>query len=105
MAGPMKNCALLNVKSHPPMKNHTSLDEKSYEEPRSMIFSIRRGRQHEAPTAKKQLNGHKKTNVTYTKSLTKKLNPGPHKNTNGTRQKRKVHGTGPNGNDTKRKRQ
>jgi hypothetical protein len=67
----------------------------------------------------KQLNGHKKkTNVTYTKSLTKKLNPGPHKNTNGTRQKRKVHGTGPNrsgtqnangsdtnGSYTKRKRQ
>jgi hypothetical protein len=51
MAGPMKNCASLNVKSHPPMKNHTSLDEKSYEEPRSTIFSIRRGRQHEAPTA------------------------------------------------------
>ena len=50
MAGPMKNRAFLNVKSRPPMKNHASLDEKSYEEPRSTIFCIRRGSQHEAST-------------------------------------------------------
>jgi hypothetical protein len=50
MAGPMKNCASLNVESRPPMKNHTSLDEQSYEEPRSTILCIIRGREHEAPT-------------------------------------------------------
>jgi hypothetical protein len=52
----MKTCASLNVKSHPPMRNHTSLDEKSYEDSCSTIFSIRRGRQHEAPTV--EANDH-----------------------------------------------
>jgi hypothetical protein len=51
MGGPMKKCTSLNVESLPPMKNHTSLDEQYYEEPRSTILCIIRGREHEASTA------------------------------------------------------